>query len=133
MGLVKEKKMAKKVTVHKDGKKTVVVDTSKKSARQQIRSEKISTKAGLSKNAATLGVATEAIAGLTQAHHDRQETERQKSADRAKTYQAAINRWNGILKSTPDSAEGSNEGLEGTSNAQGSNNSTGTNPEFSGW
>lgn len=127
-----------KKTTKTTGNKTTtkVKDTSKLTGRQQVSREKAKTKATMSKNAAITATAGEAIAGATTIAGQHYDAQKAASRDRNRTYQEAINKWNGILKSTPESAEGTNPALEGTSNKQGSNNSTGTNPDVwspSGW
>lgn len=117
-----------KSTKNKNGTKkttTKVKDTSIKTGRQQTALEKKK----LSNQGAAVATIGETIGGLvtTETNKAREATKREEA--RQKTYQSAINKWNGILKSTPEAAEGTNPGQDGDNNQ---NNSTGTNP-WEGW
>lgn len=113
--------------------KTKVKDTSKLSGRQQVKMKKLETKAGMSKNAMATAIAGELTGAITGsvAAHEQGQTERARYQNNAMN--EALNKWNGLLKSTPNEADGTNPGMEGTSNAQGDNNSTGSNPNLVGW
>lgn len=120
--------MAKKVTKEvnyttpsgKQVKKTSTVDTSKQTGRQKTRIEKKE----LSNNAKQTAIVGEVAASAASTAQSKHSAEVQKERERQKTYQAAINKWNGILKSTPEPVEGSNDPMEGSS---GAGNTTGDN------
>lgn len=108
--------------------KTVEKDTGRMTGRQK-------TKQGMSKNAVVTTLGSEAAATVLNATREREKTKREEAKNRSNNYIAAINKWNGILKSTPDNAEGTDPGMEGSSS---NSTSTGTNPGdgdggFKGW
>lgn len=111
----------------KTGKVTKTKDTGKLSGRQQLKSQKMSGKKELSKNATNLAAVTDVAASTTGSLVNAQQEKTKREQARQKTYQEAIAKWNGILPSTPETDTDSAP-LEGSQG--GSNNSTGTNPGF---
>lgn len=130
-------KFTTKVVKTTKGTTKTMKDTSQLSGRQQIKKTKIENAGKNARTKMVLGTGAEAAgtiastvgSGVISKHT----AEVQKEQARQQTYQAAINKWNGILKSTPNEADGTNPGMEGTSNKQGSNNNTGSNPDMLGW
>lgn len=118
------KKITTKSTNTKNGTKTVkkIKDTSLKTGRQQNKQSKtIGTHA--------TAITGEIVSGEVAKNSDKERTKRHIATANANAYQAAINKWNGILKSTPEAAEGTNEPIQG--NLFGSN-TTGDNDKFTG-
>lgn len=125
--------MAKKTVIQKTtrtGTKTVEKDTAKKTGRQKTKSD-------LGKNKTQAAIAGETLATAGGAIASRHNADVEKERDRQKTYRAAIEKWNGILKSTPQAAEGSNDPMEGSISGQPSESqetNTGTTPpQHWGW
>lgn len=106
---------------------TVTKDTSKLTGRQKVQVSKAKNRKELSKNATIMSTASTLGAEVASTVQGvaRERTKREQA--RQDTAQKALAKWNSILKSTPDAAEGTNDGMEGTNN-QGNN--TGTNPDI---
>lgn len=130
--------MSKKVTINKtskDGltKTKIVKDTSKKSGRQQLRSEKIARKQAFNDNARRTAIAGELSTAAASSVAAKYNAQAEKERERNKTYQAAIAKWNGILKSTPDPTEGSNDPIQGSNGSGKDTGSNQDNDSYQGW
>lgn len=124
-------------TVKRPGKTvktTKTTDSGKQTGRQQYKTRRAEIKGKMSTQGAALAAGGEIAGTVATTVTSKHNAEVQKERARQQTYQAAINKWNGILKSTPVEAEGTNPPEEGTSNKTSGATSTGTNPnDIIGW
>lgn len=95
-------------------KTTTTKDSSQLTGRQRTKMEKIEKKGRIANQAASVAALGEAAAGATSAAISKEKEKTARERERQATYRTAINKWNGILKSTPEAAEGTNPGQEGS-------------------
>lgn len=134
--------MARKVTTvtktAKNGRKTTTVmkDTGALSGKQKTSRYKTTEKNETKRNKRQMSADAQkstrhaaTAAAAMDVMNNRTKAEKEVKLAKEKTYQKAIDKWNGILKSTPGAADGTNEALEGEG---GGSNNTGTTP-WLGW
>lgn len=112
-------------TVKKGPTGTQTVKTSKRGSALPKADTRVKTAQNLGTKG--LAIASEAIAGDLSKHSISEKERTNRENQRQKTYQAALSKWNGIIKSTPENAEGTGEPMGGVAGIESTDSYLGSN------